>query len=168
MRIVDLNQTNIWLHNKCLLDSNGNLTLVGYKEFARYAIPNDCGQKTALAKVIATFFQKEPEALLWINEFGIWPSCEDCNLFLGFRKSLGETSSLYEKPGHLFSGDDIETVASLLSIVLYFFWGAVLIPASKKYSVKISHDEVVTILALKKGDVKEQLVALERIIKSAS
>ncbi len=167
IRIIDINETKSWLRFKGLaIDSKGAPTFQACKEIATYSIPHDSGRKTALAREIASWFEKDIEALLWINEFGIWPSSEDLNLFIGFRKSLGEKSSLNEKPGHLFSQDDLEIVASLLSMVFYFCWGAFLIPASKEFIFKISHDEMINIFAVNKTSIKKQLSNIERIIKA--
>ena len=39
-------------------------------------IPIDSGRKNYLAKAISSIFNKN-ETLLYINEFGIWSSCEN-------------------------------------------------------------------------------------------
>lgn len=166
MRIINLDEINFWLNENGLLKSDIKLSSLGYSKIASYNIPIDSGKKTALAKVIANFFENDRETLLWINEFGIWPSCEDWNLFKGFRKSLGETSLLFEKPGHLFSKDDIDSVVSLLSMVFYFYWGAALISASKKYSIIISHDEFISFFAMEKDNLKQELCVIEKICKT--
>ncbi|MCP4269371.1 MAG: hypothetical protein GY777_28005 [Candidatus Brocadiaceae bacterium] len=157
MEIIDLNQTNHWLNERGLIDTNGKFTLLGFKEYNHYRIPIDSGKKTALAKVIGRIFEDEGESLLWIDEFGIWPSSENWNLFFNFRKSIGETCPLHEKPGHLFSKTDIDEAVSLLSLVLYFYWGVVLIPKSLKFLLRISHDEVISVLTDGNADNKESI-----------
>ena len=166
MKLLDLNNIKDWLRNKDVLDLNGKLVLGSLKEVAHYAVPPDSGNKTVLAKVLASFFENDNEALLWIDEFGIWPSSENWTLFLGFRKSIGETRPLHEIPGHLFAKEDIETVAALLSLILYFSWGAVLIPKSTDYLIRISHDEIFSFFTKQNRELKLDLSALEEIIKA--
>lgn len=142
MQIIDEKETKLWLSKKKLLDFKGEgLSLPEFLEPLSYNIPVDSGVKTALSRTITSFFKDDDESLLWINEFSIWPSAENQNLFYGFRRSLGESSQLYVKPGHLFSNGDIETIESLLSMVLYFYWGAILVPSHKNFIIQISHDE---------------------------
>lgn len=145
MKTIDLNETKTWLQNKSLIESDGKLTLHQFKKVASCKIPRDSGKKTVLAKSLAGIFEHDTEALLWINEFGIWPSSEDANLFNGFRKSFGETKPLHEKPGHIFSKDDIKTIISLLAMTFYFCWGAIVLSTGENILFKISHDEIIDI-----------------------
>jgi|SRR6266540_2885714 len=155
MQIIDKNEIMIWLDKRKLLDHRGELLHTEFTELSQYKFPVDSGKKTALSKTIASFFDTDSEALLWINEFGIWPSSEDINLFNGFRRSLGEFSALTVKPGHIFSSNDLETIGSLLSMILYFCWGAVLVSTSKNLIIKISHDEIIDIFARDKQSFSE-------------
>lgn len=81
--------------------------------------------------------------MLWINEYGVWPSSEDMNLFLGFRKSLGIKAHLHEIPGHLITSSDEADAASLIGMSLYFCWGALIAPSSSDFLLRISHDEFI-------------------------
>jgi hypothetical protein len=128
----------------------GGLSLAGFVQVIHHSISPDSGRKTALSKLITSFFDTDDEALLWINEFGIWPSSEDRNLFAGFRRSLGENSPLHEKPGHIFRSSELKDVSSLLAMVLYFVWGAILYSPAKGLIIEISHDEVINIHARNK------------------
>lgn len=145
MEIIDKERTANWLSIRGLLGSKGRLSLSGLKQIGYYPIPADSGRKTVISRTIASFFDTEDESLLWIDEFGIWKSCEDWTLFEGFRHSLGEESPLYEKPGHIFSRKDLDSVGSLLAMALYFCWGAVIVKADKSLVVRISHDEILDI-----------------------
>jgi hypothetical protein len=145
MEIIDKEKTMNWLSIRGLLDSKGSLSLSGFSEPVSYRIPADSGKKTVLSRIIASFFDSEGESLLWINEYGIWPSCEDLTLFEGFRKSLGEYSPLFEKPGHIFFKQDLSSVSSLLAMIFYFMWGAIIVSGTKNIVVRISHDEMLDI-----------------------
>jgi hypothetical protein len=108
----------------------------------QYRVPADSGKKTGLSSALLSFFEGDGESLLWITEFGIWPSCEDRVLFDGFRRSLGESRPIQEKPGHILERGDLKHAASLLGMVLYFVWGALLVSAEGDVMVEISHDEM--------------------------
>lgn len=145
MRIIDKEETKLWLSQRGLLDSTGEPCFPEFVQVMDSAIPADSGHKTALSRVLVSFFDTDKEALLWINEFGIWPSSEDRYLFNGFRRSLGEGSPLHEKPGHIFSKDDLDAVRSLVGMILYFVWGGILFSPAKGLAITISHDEFITV-----------------------
>lgn len=159
MRIIDKEKTKNWLSSRRLLDPEGSLSLSGFFKIGSYRIPPDSGKKTILSRIIASFFELEGESLLWINEYGIWPSCEDWTLFEGFRKSLGEHSSLFEKPGHIFSKQDLDFVSSFIAMTLYFCWGAIIVSTNKSLLVRISHDEMLDIYS------KDEKVVLYKMIE---
>jgi hypothetical protein len=161
MEIIDKEKTMKWLSSKGLLDSKGSLSFSGFSKPVSYRIPTASGKKTVLSRVITSLFDSETESLLWIDEWGIWPSCEDWTLFEGFRKSLGESTKLYEKPGHIFSKQDLGAITSLVAMVLYFCCGAVIVPTTKSFIIKISHDEFIDIYS----QDKEVLIQIKSIIK---
>jgi hypothetical protein len=136
----------------------------GFVEVLSGAIPADSGLKTALSRAIVSFFEADTEALLWIHEFGIWESCEDRHLFEGFRRSLGEHSPLHEKPGHLFSNNDLRDVGSLVAMTLYFVWGAILYSPAKDLAIEISHDEIISVCARDKKHASEINATLKKYL----
>lgn len=150
MQIIDKKETMLWLSEKGLLDSTGKPSFPGFVEVIDSSIPADSGHKTALSRAIVSFFDTDNEALLWINEFGIWESSEDRNLFEGFRRSLGEHSPLRDKPGHIFSSSDLSNVGSLVAMILYFVWGGILYSPAKSLAINISHDEYISVFARNK------------------
>lgn len=166
MQIIDKGETRSWLNKRGLLDSTGMVSFSGFIEAISAAVPADSGRKTALSRLMASFFEADEEALLWINEFGIWPSSEDWSLFEGFRRSLGEQSPLYEKPGHIFSGKELRDVASLVAMTLYFIWGAILYSPAKGLAIKISHDEFVCIYVKTQKDASDILATLKRFFET--
>jgi len=46
--------------------------------------------------------------LLWISEWGIWPSSENWHLYYKLRQSYGNQQLLWEAPGHLFLEHEAE------------------------------------------------------------
>jgi len=160
MRIIDKEETIRWLSQRGLLDPTGKPSFSKFFQVMDFAIPVDSGRKTALSRIIVSFFEYDDEALLWINEFGIWESSEDRYLFQGFRRSLGESSPLHEKPGHVFSKGDLEATRSLVAMTLYFVWGGILFSPAKNLAIKISHDEFITIYV---KDKKEAAIITEKL-----
>jgi hypothetical protein len=156
MQIIDKQQTKEWLLKRGLIDPQGSLSLSEFAFSTDFQIPADSGRKTNISKAIGSLLNFPEESLLWINEFGIWPSCEDLYLFDAFRKSIGEDLPLYMKPGHLFVNTDLNIVKSLIAITLYFVWGAIVIPDSKKFLIRISHDEYISIYS-KDLDILSQI-----------
>lgn len=165
MLIIAKNETITWLTERRLLDREGQLLHDEFRMKLEYIIPGDSGKKTALSKIIASFFDNDVQALLWIYEFGIWPSCEDRNLFDGFRRSLGESQPISMKPGHIFSNSDLDSLASLLSMVLYFCWGAIVISTANDFVIKISHDEIINVFTKDQKTFSEIQGKLNKLLK---
>src|ERR1044071_3665332 len=115
MRIVDRKQSVEWLtaHGVSVSEDRPSFSRWRYFKAIDARIPVDSGRKSALSRALVSYFDTDRESLLWIHEYGIWPSAEDRNLFAGFRRSLGEHRPLHEAPGHLFSRSDLVDVTSL-------------------------------------------------------
>ncbi len=145
MRIVGKVETIEWLNQKGVVDVKGNIIASESNLIVQCSLPDDAGRKTALSRIIAAVFEADDEAMLWIDEFGIWPSSEDWYLFASFRKFLGEESELHEKPGHLFSLHDLKNISSIVAMVLYFSWGAILYSPFRDTVIRISHDDWISI-----------------------
>jgi hypothetical protein len=165
MKIIDNEKIKEWLSEKKLLDSQGSLSILDFSKLASYRIPIDSGKKTVLSRVITSFFDFKDASLLWINEYGIWPSNEDWTLFNGFRKSIGEKSQLFEKPGHIFTEIDIDTINSLVAMILYFNWGAMIVSAKKDILIKISHDEILEVFTHSKINIEKEILNKIELIK---
>jgi len=108
-----------------------------------FGIPVDAGRRTHLARLLASAFHDAAEGLLWIDEYGIWPSSENRTIFTALRRAFDETRALREAPGHVFSPEDSELLQALIAIVLYFSWGARLFRNDGMLRIRISHDEYV-------------------------
>lgn len=117
-----------------------------YAHRVSYALPTDVGRRTALGRALATFVEDTTAGLLWITEWGVFPSAENMPLFDGYRRSLGETRPLHEAPAHLFDRNDRQEVVCLLDLALYFFWDASIFD-DDRLCIRLSHDEYVTVYA---------------------
>jgi len=140
VRTLTHKEVKLWMiHNSV------DLNKVGYNRIQTKTIPNDSGKKNYIAREISNI-EYGNECLLYIDGYGIWPSSENIELFKGYRKSIGIGESLAEKPAHLIARSEKTELYCLLCMVLYFCWGAILIPESANEIIRISHDECIDIL----------------------
>lgn len=89
-------------------------------------------------------------ALLWIRQRGIWGEFSEntgAMIVQQMRLGKGETKSLQERPGHLFSSQELFEMHSYLVIPMLFAWDAFLIPEGKDYFLFVSHDGVVGVVS---------------------
>jgi hypothetical protein len=112
MKFLTVIETKKWLKNPDIFNDSLQIKDHVFANHWQLRLPGDSGKKTAVGRELCSLLCSE-RGLLWINEFGIWPSSEDWNLFDKFRRSLNETRYLSESPGHLFDSNDSDDVTSL-------------------------------------------------------
>jgi len=49
----------------------------------------DSGSKVGLSRIVANTFSDRGPTLLWVTEYGVWPSAEHMDLFDRYRNKLG-------------------------------------------------------------------------------
>lgn len=101
--------------------------------------------------------------MLWINEWGIWPSSENMGLFDLLRHAVAEARPIWEASGHLFEEDENELLSSFLSVTLYFIWGAMLVEPALKRVWTISHDEWIGVKSESVDPIKEATDLFDRM-----
>lgn len=104
-------------------------------------LPEDSGAKVSLARALKYLLSDLGPTLVWIDEWGIWPSSVHMELFDGYRCGHGEERSLGEAPFHLFAPEDGDELISVLSLALFFVWGAQIVDLDRSVRIRISHDE---------------------------
>ena len=145
MRTLTHEEARFWMVNKSV-----DLENVEYNSIKTKTIPKDSGRRNSIAKMISAL-EYGNECLLYIDEYGIWPSSENMELFEGYRKSIGIDESLWEKPGHLIAASERTELYCLLCLILYFCWGSFLISEKAVEIIRISHDECIDVYV--KGDI---------------
>ncbi|MGC4117763.1 MAG: hypothetical protein QM765_25050 [Myxococcales bacterium] len=128
-------------------NEKGEEELGEYGSRLRFRVPPEAGRRTALSRVMSLWFKQDPDVLLVIDEWGLFPACEDLNLFTRLRQSYGEGRSLREAPGHLLRADERDALRSLVALMLYFLWGGSLLSRTLGLLVQISHDETIGVYA---------------------
>jgi hypothetical protein len=101
-------------------------------------------EKTANYRLVSTWISNhlmsDRETLLWITEWGIWPSSEDWVLYDRMRQFNGGSRRLYEAPGHLFAQAEYTDFELFLRVALESGWGGWFLPQAD-VSFFFSHDE---------------------------
>jgi hypothetical protein len=107
----------------------------------QYAVPESATRLYALSSYIATVATHSDSCLLWITEYGVWPSAENMHAYYRLRESYGDHRLLHEAPAHLCLKHEREDLATLLWLALLFGWDAYLFSDSDHLAVFFSHDE---------------------------
>lgn len=109
-----------------------------------------------LATRILSLVGQFEEALLWIVDYGIWPSSENQWLYYRLRAAMGDSANLAARPGHLLDSKERDALTAYLHLGLEFGWGMYLLPRPCTRWVYASHDGWSRLVS-RPGD--EQLIA---------
>lgn len=163
MRIISEAECHSWVSAKLQEPFSWPGVERRHSHSVTYLLPTDVGKKTALARALTALVGRPGEGLLWITEWGVFPSCENMALFDGYRRSLRDERTVRAAPGHVFRESDLPELECLLDLVLYFFWDATVFDAGSIW-LRISHDEVFSVHARERTVVtawKENLARFE-------
>lgn len=105
-----------------------------------FNIPSDAGKRIALIASQFEHFRDEDEILIWITDWGVWPSSERLHIFDRLRLSYGEKRLLIEIPAHLVSKNEYEDGLSILTLAVLFLWDCYVLTKDGKF-LFYSHDE---------------------------
>ena len=109
--------------------------------FVKIPYPVDSGKKIYLARRLYSLLPAEPEHLLWIRDWAVWPSSQHTPLFMRFREACGERRGFIQAPGHLLRADESDDAISVIALSLLFFYDCFGISGSGRDAIIISHDE---------------------------
>jgi len=129
----------------------------------RYATPEDAGARVALCRSLwESIVHGQPEALLWVTEWGVWPSGEHLPLIQTLRTAHGESRPLIEAPGLHFRASDDDAAFSFFILSALFLWDCYLLAPSGESGAFLSHDEFLRVFARS----PDALFGLERRLAS--
>jgi hypothetical protein len=94
-----------------------------------------------LAGFLTSCLEPFDECLLWVTQWGVWPSSENLHLFYRLRESYGERRLLQDAPGHLFLKHEMSDLISFVQLALLAGWDFYLLPTPAYAQAFISHDE---------------------------
>src|SRR5580692_7424373 len=113
-----------------------------------------------IAHWFATTFTYRRPTLLFITEWGIWPSSENWHLYYTLRRAYSDVRLLHEAPGHLFLEHETEDLASFLQLSMLNGWGGYVLTDANYVNAFFSHDEYIDFFAAnssKLADIRKML-----------
>ena len=113
----------------------------------RVDYPKELHMVFATAGWIARSLVFRQPTLLWITEWGIWPSSENWHLYYRLRQSYGDHGLLHEGPGHLFLEHESEDLGSFIQIAMLNGWGGYILTHADYVNAFFSHDEYIDFFA---------------------
>ncbi len=93
-----------------------------------------------LAHAIARELGEFPGCVLWVREYGIWPSLDNRHLYYRVRQSYGDRRSLADAPGHEFVDHEYADLVLFLELVIRMGWGAAVFSSRPLPACFVSHD----------------------------
>jgi hypothetical protein len=153
MKVISEEKCQEWLKDKLASSFSWEAVKAAYSYCISYQLPSDTGKKTVLGRVLIGCMAKAELGLFWINGWGIFPSSENMLLFDGYRKSLGESRSIHEAPGHIFNQKDLQNIECLFDLALYFYWDSSLF--DENIVLRTSHDEYFVVYSKNKEQILE-------------
>ena len=143
MRFYTQEECEKWLADRGRSKPNevpdGHVKRVGY--------PPEPYRLLVLAQWIAETLSYKQPALLWITEWGIWPSSENWHLYYKVRQTYFDMRLLHEAPGHLFLKHEAEDLASFLQMAMLNGWGGYVLTSADYVNAFFSHDEYIDFYA---------------------
>ncbi len=97
------------------------------------------------SRCIEAALQPRDSCLVWVTDWGIFPSGENLHLFYRFRQTYGDLRLLHEAPGHLCLNYESAEVVTLVHLGMLFGWDLHLIPTAGYARAFVSHDEWVEV-----------------------
>jgi hypothetical protein len=143
---------------KMTIDYDKSNMFINYRLEAERKLPIDSGKKNYIAKALSNILNGQ-KYLLFVDEFGIWPSSENLLLFDAYRKSIGINESLTDKPAHIILPCETDELYCLLGMIFYFCWGAIFTSETGNEIIRISHDEYIKLYSKKGMEVNKKIVA---------
>jgi hypothetical protein len=154
MHFIEINEIREWIEERAVILASGDkfqipeTALVLSKPFGQAVDPR--GQEEAVATACVESIGAWDECLLWVQEWGVWPSSENWPAYYQARGQQGELRSLDVAPGHLFNVSETPLLIRFLQLVLENAWEAQLVSLLQGQAMSracVSHDEWVEVWA---------------------
>jgi hypothetical protein len=119
----------------------------------RVEYPTEPHRVFVIAQWIAQSLTYRKPALLWLTEWGVWPSSENWHLYYRLRQTYNDQRLLREAPGHLFLEHEAEDLASFLQVAMVNGWGGYVLTEANYVNALFSHDEYIDFYAERDGNL---------------
>jgi hypothetical protein len=116
-------------------------------ETVGFPYPKEAHGVFVTAHWFAHSFMFRNSVLLWITEWGIWPTSENWHLYYKLRQAAGDFRLLQEAPGHLFLEHETEDLASFTQTAMLNGWGGYILTQADYVNAFFSHDEYIDFFA---------------------
>lgn len=107
----------------------------------RFEYPNEAYRYFSIASAVAHSIAYRQPTLLWVTEWGIWPSSENWLLYYKLRQTYGDFQLLQDAPGHLFLEYESEDLGTFLQLAMLCGWGGYVLTQADYVNAFFSHDE---------------------------
>jgi len=134
----------------------------------RFATPADAGARVALARTLWNSLSDRSERLVWITEWGVWPSSEHMPLYKSLRQAFGDKRSLMDAPGHLFQLGEDDNGLSFFIVAALFFWDVYLLGTGGDVAAFLSHDEFCIVVSREAAQGAEMERRLASFVEPAA
>ena len=134
----------------------------------RFATPSDAGARVALARTLWNSLGARSEGLVWVTEWGVWPSSEHMPLYTALRRAFGDKRPLIEAPGHLFQLGEDDNGLSFFLVAALFFWDVYLLRAGGDSAAFLSHDEFCIVVSHDASEGAEMEKRLASFVEPAA
>lgn len=106
----------------------------------RLNIENERHRAFFIARQVVGLFRDFQSALMWVTDYGIWPSSENQHLYYRLRRALEDSDTLRTAPGHLFVKSEQDDFVTFVHLALEFGWGINILTKPTYRWVHASHD----------------------------
>jgi hypothetical protein len=110
-------------------------------ELVAFIPPVDSGQKVYFGRELFSLLEPASEYLVWLGEWGVWPSSQHLPLVTTLRLAHGERRPLIEAPGFLATPPELDDALSFFLVALLFVWDCHVFSTSGQEALFVSHDE---------------------------
>jgi hypothetical protein len=151
LRFYSSEDCELWLANRhrCLPDAAAGMQKM------RIPYPKEPHGTFGIAQWISHSLTYRQPTLLWVTEWGIWPSSENWHLYYKLRQSYSDQRLLHEAPGHLFLEHEAEDLASFLQLAITNGWGGYILTEADYVNAFFSHDEFIDFFAKEEANLAE-------------
>ncbi len=108
----------------------------------------DVGRRYVWANTLTNHLITDPDtiACLDVKLWGVWPSCQNMDLFYAYRKSLGESRDLMEAHFHVFTAAEAKELRNILHLCLISLFDVAGASTTTQFRFYASHDEWLDVL----------------------
>ena len=142
MRFLNSTECADWCEHLLPLDEHRRPTReLGYPHRLCCSFPPSFTQLLWFSRSIESALQPREDCLLWVTDWGIFPSNENLHAYYRIRQSYGDLRLLDEAPGHFCLSYERPEVVTLIQLCILFGWDVHLIPFAGFGRAFVSHDE---------------------------